>query len=311
MKIELEPNTQGDKDIVPFHVRVDIVTATINAGSTFYVPVEVQHKGLEKSFGINLCGYDLRSKRPEDLTKTISLFLPRLISLARFPTYMFIARRANAVFPVYTHDEDVYATTPGGPIFRHIELAKVREYLTDYLHAAGILGEKGLSDKLHVRGVNMKTLGLRRPVFYLKKRVPGEIDFWAPVFEAGDGKHIYAYAASERRDVPIMSGVEVLFLRQTVANALKQDGRLVDPLDLRPDRLFPAYWDRLKETLTEVEPITINSVQLPVYDNGSMVIAAEARPDEGRYGLFLGKDIDDLHARVKVDFERRGISITS
>lgn len=311
MKIKLEPNSQGDKDIVPFHVRVDIVTATINAGSTFYVPVEVKHKGLEKSFAVNLCGYDISSKQPEELTTKITQFLPRLISLARFPTYMFIARRANGIFPVYTHDDDVFATTPGGPIFRHVELAKVREYLTDYLHDAGILGEKGLSDKLHVRGINMNTLGLRRPVFYLKKRVPGEIDFWAPVFEAGDGKHIYAYAASERRDVPIMSGTEVLFLRQTVANALKQDGRLVDQYDLRPDRLFPAYWDRLKETLTEIEPTTINGIELPVYENGNMVIAVESRPDEGRYGLFLGKDRDDLKARVEADFERRGISVTS
>lgn len=307
MKITLEPNTQGDKEIVPFHVRVDIVTATINAGSTFYVPVEVQHQGLNKTFSVNLCGFELSSSHPEKLPNKINQFLPRLISLARFPTYMFIARRAGGLYPVYTQNDEVFATTPGGPVFRHVELAKVREYLTDYLHAAGILGEKGLSDKLHARGVNMKTLGLRRPIFYLKKRVPDENDFWAPVFEAGDGKHIYAYAASERRDVPIIAGGEVLLLRRTVANALKQDNRLTDNYDLRPDRLFPAYWERLKETLTEIDPIQVNGLDMAVYQNGDSFIAVETRPDEGRYGLFLGKDIDDLRQRIIVDFERRGI----
>ena len=72
------------------------------------------------------------------------------------------------------------------------------------------MGNDGLSDKLHVRGVNMHTLGLRRPVMYLKKRVPGEVDFWAPVFESGDGERIYTYAASARREVTIGEGQEVL-----------------------------------------------------------------------------------------------------
>jgi hypothetical protein len=259
---------------------------------------------------VNLCGFELSSSHPESLPNKINEFLPRLISLARLPTYMFIARQAGGLYPVYTHDDEVFATVPGGPVFRHVELAKVREYLSDYLHSAGILGEKGLSDKLHVRGVNMNTLGLRRPIFYLKKRVPDEVDFWAPVFEAGDAKNIYAYAASERRDVPIAAGDEVLLLRRTVANALKQHNRLADSYDLRPDRLFPEYWERLKETLTEIDPIEANGVELPVYQNGDALIAVEGRPEEGRYGLFLGKDLDDLRDRITVDFERRSISVS-
>lgn len=292
---------------MPFHVRVDIVTSTINAGSTFYIPVSVRYQGLKKEFAVNVCGWELSSERPEVLPDKVSRFLPRLINLARLPTYVFVARRAGGIYPVYTVGSDVFATTPGGPVFRHVELAKVREYLTDYLHEAGILGEKGLSDKLHVRGIHMQTLGLRRPIFYLKKRVLGETDFWAPVFEAGDGRHIYAYAADERREVPVIAGVEVLYLRQTVATALQADNRLRDPFDLRPDRLFPAYWERLRETLTAVAPLTIAGQTLAVYKNGHTLIALEERPEEGRFSLFLGRDPDDLQARVAADFSRRGM----
>lgn len=311
MKLTLEPNSNGDQQTVPFHVRVDIVTATIDTGSVFYVPVEVRYQGMKKSFAVNIAGWELESERPEALPDKISRFLPRLISLARLPTYLFVARRAGGIYPVYTIGSEVYATTPGGPVFRHVELAKVREYLTDYLHAAGILGEKGLSDKLHTRGLNLKTLGLRRPIFYLKKRVPGEVDFWAPVFESGDGKHIYCYAADERREVPMIGGVEVLYLQQMVANALKTDKRLKDPFDLRPDRLFPDYWERLKATLSTSEPITVNGMTLPAYANENGLLALEERKDEGRYSLYLGKDAEDLQARVAVDLERRGISETS
>lgn len=306
MKLTLE-QTAGEVENVPFHVRVDIVTATIDAGSTFYVPVEVRHKGLEKTFVSNLCGYELSSKRPEALPDKMGNFIPHLINLARLPSYMFIARRAGGIFPVYTIDQEVFATTPGGPVFRHVELAKVREYLTDYLHDAGILGEKGLSDKLHVRGVNLRTLGLRRPVFYLKKRVPGEVEFWAPVFESGDGQHIYTYAANERREAPVTDGSEVLFLRQTVANALMADKRLSEVNDLRPDRLFPAKWDRLKATLTETGNITVKGREMAVFENGNTLLALEERPEEGRFSLFLGKDSDDLSTRVLQDFERRGL----
>ncbi|MBE7529077.1 MAG: hypothetical protein HND44_07980 [Chloroflexi bacterium] len=311
MKITLEPNSNGDEQTVPFHVRVDIVTATIDAGSAFYVPVEMKYQGMKKSFAVNIAGWVLESERPEALPDKISRFLPRLISLARLPTYLFIARRAGGIYPVYTIGSEVYATTPGGPVFRHVELAKVREYLTDYLHAAGVLGEKGLSDKLHVRGLNMKTLGLRHPIFYLKKRVPGEVDFWAPVFEASDGNHIYCYAADERREATINSGLEVLELQQTVAAALKTDRRLRDTFDLRPDRLFPEVWEQLKAGLRAGEPIVVNGLTLPAFAIGDIQLALEERPDEGRYSLYLGHDADDLRTRVAVDLERRGISVIS
>jgi len=309
MKFTLEPNSNGDQQTVPFHVRVDIVTATIDTGSVFYVPVEVRHQGMKKTFAVNIAGWELASERPEVLPGKISQFLPRLISLARLPSYVFIARRAGAIYPVYTIGSEVYATTPGGPIFRHVELAKVREYLTDYLHAAGVLGEKGLSDKLHTRGLNRTTLGLRRPIFYLKKRIPGEVDFWAPVFESGDGKHIYCYAADERREVPMIGGVEVLYLQQMVAMALKTDKRLKAPFDLRPDRLFPEYWERLKATLSAGEPITVNGLTFPVFTNENGLIALEERKEEDRPSLYLGKNEEELRTRIAVDLERRGILV--
>jgi hypothetical protein len=309
MKISLEHNIQGDLESVPFLVRVEIVTATVDAGSTFLIPITIQYKGLEKSFSANLCGFELSSSRPEALVGQINQFLPRLISLARLPSYMFIARRAGRKYPVYTLGSEVYATAPGSPVFRHVELAKVREYLTDYLHAAGILGEKGLDDKLHVRGVNMHTLELKRPICYLKKRVPGETDFWAPVFDSGEG-HIYTYAADERREVPTIAGAEILFLRQMVANALITDKRLTDAYDLRTDRILPEYWERLKPSLIPQPSITVQGMTLPVFSNNGSLIALEERPDEDRFSLFFGKQETDLQARVEADFARRGIAVS-
>lgn len=309
MKVSLERNTQEDSEKRPYNLLVEIITATVNAGTTFSAPVNLEYKGTEKAYSVQLCGYTLVAPKAEDLVTKAYQFLPRVISIARFPTYVFIARRAGGIYPVYTIGNEVYATTPGGPVFRHVELAKVREYLTDYLHAAGILGEKGLSDKLHVRGINMHTLGLRRPILYLKKRVEGQIDFWAPVFEAGDKKHIYAYAANERREVPISAGLEVLQLQKSVASALIQDNRLSDQYDLRPGRLFPEYWERLKSVLVPQAPITVQGVELPVFNNGDIVIALESRPEENRYSLYLGANIDDLTQRAEADFARRGVTV--
>jgi hypothetical protein len=155
----------------------------------------------------------------------------------------------------------------------------------------------------------MHTLGLRRPVFYLKKRIDNEVDFWAPVFESGDMKHIYAYAANERREVPIAAGLEVLLLQESVATALIEDGRLPDKYDLRPDRLFPEYWERLKETLVPQDPIIIDGIELPVYNNGTSVVALEARPEEGRFSLYLGADVADLTHRAQQDFARRSVQV--
>ncbi len=99
------------------------------------------------------------------------------------------------VYPVYTVGDEVYATTPGGPVFRHVELAKVREFLSDCLHTMEEIGSVDRAETLHVRGIDKNTLGLIRPSFYLKKRVPSEAEFWAPVFKSEDGRSIYTYAA--------------------------------------------------------------------------------------------------------------------
>lgn len=305
MKITIERNTAVNSDQVPYIARVEIVTSTVDAGSIFDIPIFVAHQGTQKLFFVELCGVRLEREHPSELTKPIQDRLIQLIHLARLPTYLFIARRARGIYPVYTVGSEVSATTPGGPVFRHVELAKVREYLTDYLHAAGVLGQTGLSDKLHVRGINMRTLALRRPLFYLKKRLPNEVDFWAPVFETGNGQGLYAYAADERREVAKRGGREALVLREAVAAALLVDGRLQQNLDLRPDRLFPAQWDALRVLLTEERPITINNIELDRYRDGAIWLAVESRPEEDRFGLFLGDSEAELEQRIQADFLRR------
>lgn len=309
VKVSLERNLSTDfsAEVYPYTVRVEICTATIDVGHVYQIPAFVRYRGLEKSFGVDVCGFRVVAKRPHDLTNEVEALLRKLISTARLPTYVFVARLTHKVFPVYTVHDEVVAFTSGGVVFRHVELAKVREYLTDYLHDVGILGEKG-RDKLHVRGVSQTTLGLRRPVFYLKKRVPGQTDFWAPVFQSGDGRTIYAYAASRRQEVARQGGEEVLTLWEQVARALIADRRLKQVHDLRPDRLMPGFWEQLRSRVTAVGAVEANGVAASLYRRGDLWIGVETRADEERFGLFMGTSAQDVAARMEQDFTRRNIA---
>jgi hypothetical protein len=307
MNITLTENTGADTDRIPYYARIEIETVTIDAGTVFEVPVYVNYSGLNKVYNLEMCGFRLETAYLEDLPRGAARQLNGLVNMARLPSYVFIARRAGGIYPVYTLNNEVIAVTPGGPIFRHVELAKVREYLTDYLHRVKVLGDDGLSDKLHVRGVDMHTLGLRRPIFYLKKRVPGQMDFWAPVFESGNGRFIYTYAVNARRQVPVADGREVLNLRALVAEVLGKDGRLPDPYDLRPDRLFPNRWQQLRRQLQAEGDLAANGKMLALFRDGETLIGVESRPKEERYSLFLSRDADDLRQRTQTDFDRRGL----
>ncbi|MBE2223534.1 MAG: hypothetical protein IAF02_18480 [Anaerolineae bacterium] len=309
MKATLEQNSGENSDSIPYFVALEIVTETVDAGTVFNIPVTVELSSKGKQYSIDICGYTRKDNDINALPNIAGQLVNQLISIARLPSYVFIARRAREIYPVYTKGHEVFATTPGGPAFEHVELAKVREYLTDYLHDIGTLGKDGLSDKLHVRGVNMHTLGLRRPVFYLKKRVPGQVDFWAPVFESGDGQRIYTYAASARREVPIGGGQEVLALQSLVAENLQKNGRLSNLSDLRPGRLFPDYWERLKATLTPQGNITVNGIDMPLFSNDTLWVGEEMREEEDRISLYIGSDADDIQQRAAIDFERRGAGV--
>ena len=308
VRITLQKQEGPAAERIPFIALVEVISATIDQGKRFEVPVHARYFGLQRTFVVDVCGLTFETPRPEAIPPQLMLILKKSINCARFPSYVFIARRARKVYPVYAIDDEVFAVTPNGHVFRHVELAKVREYLSDYLHDAHILGERGLSDKLHVRGVSKRTLELRRPVFYLKKRVPRQIDFWAPVFETADQKRIYTYAASVRREVPLQDGLEVLVLRELVAHVLITDRRLHDLYDLRADRLMPLYWERLCSRLDREGTLTVNEVSLPLFSHPYGWFALEARPGEQRYGVFAGKNVDDLFRRVQLDFNRRGIN---
>ncbi len=308
MKATLKKNSGENSKTIPYFLDLEIVTETVDAGTVFTIPVYAEFNGSEgKIYRVEICGYERKTKDIDEIPNMAGQLVNDLIRISRLPSYVFIARRAGEKYPVYTMGHEVFATTPGGPVFQHVELAKVREYLTDYLHDIGTLGVGGLSDKLHVRGVNMHTLGLRRPVLYLKKRVPGETDFWAPVFESGDGKRIYTYAASARREVAIAEGQEVLSLQSLVAEKLQKDGRLSNTCDLRPGRLFPDYWERLKATLTPQGGITVNGVDIPLYNNDALWVGEEMRSEEDRISLYLGSDATDIQKRATIDLERRGV----
>ena len=308
MKITLTENSGSNKKEIPFIAKVEILTLTIDAGSTFFVPVHVSQKNGQPEYNIEVFGFRVRGDTPEQATARLKQLLAGLVNMMRLPSYVFVARRSRGIYPVYTIGSEVFATTPGGPAFRHIELAKVREYLSDYLHDMEIMGKPGLSDRLHVRGIYPETLGLIRPVFYLKKRIEGQTEFWAPVFADEARGSIYTYAANNKREVFLAGGKEVLNLHTIVSEVLITDERLQNPYDLRPDRLFPDQWEQLKSTLSEEGSITVAGVTLPVYRNGRYFIGLETRSDENRYGLFLGEDIADVRRRVEASFTRRGLS---
>ena len=309
MNLFLDKNFEDKTGKVPYLIRIEIASLTIDADTTFRVPVYLSKNGKSK-YNSEVCGFRVEAETIEEMTPLVEKLMRGLVNMARLPTYVFIARRSRQMYPVYTYGDEVLATTPGGPVFRHVELAKVRDYLSEYLHAVGELGVPGKSEKLHVRGVNRASLALIRPIFYLKKRAqgPDENEFWAPAFMADDEGSIYTYAASGKREVDMAGGYEALLLRSQVAQALMADHRLKEDYALRLDRLLPEYWQRVKATLTpHAGQLRCEGMELDLYQAGRVLIACEHRQDEDRYSLYLGKNTEDLRNRTTRDLARRGV----
>lgn len=306
----LERNTGSDRLTIPYLAHIHCPDV-VNRDPHFIVPIRAAYIGMKKTFSIEIAGFRMMTERLAALPTNAEKLLNGIVRVGRMPHYVFIARDAGTVYPVYTIDDVVVAPTPNGPLFEHLELAKVRERLTDYLHSIRVLGKNGRNDKLHVRGVHRRTLQLIRPKFYLKKRVPGETDFWAPVFASIDSPRIYAYAASDRREANINAGQEVLMLRELIAKLLQREKRLNNTYDLRPDRLFPDMWHDLKSHLKRCDrDLNINGFSLPTYkDEDGIYIALEQRPDEERFSLFMGTDLDEVTEQATRDFLRRGIGL--
>lgn len=303
MELTFEKNTEG---LAPYTATLDTTKETVHPNRVFKIPVFKD--SVESSYFADVCGFRAKAKSIDGLENKMLQLTDGLINMARLPRHVFVARRARKVFPIYTVGDEVITTTPGGPIFRHIELAKVREYLTDFLHESDVLGENGVSDKLHVRGTSLSTLQLRRPVLYLKKRNIGEKEFWAPVFETENLDGLYTYAASGRREVKNeYGGRGVLVLTRIVAEALKTDKRLDDIYDLRPDRLQPSFWEKLKPNLTDAGSISIKGKNIDLFTSDALHIGVEYREKEERFGLFLDDSATGLSERISADFDRRGI----
>ncbi len=310
MTITLERNT-GPKSLkVPYIAHIDC-PGLINRGPQFDVPVRAAYDGMKKTLSVEIAGFRMMTDQLNQVPTIIDKLINSLIRSNQLPHYVFIARDAGTIYPVYAIGDEVVAPTPDGPIFQDAELAKVRERLSDYLHDTKVLGAHGRTDKFHVRGVHRFSLLLIRPKFYLKKRIAGEADFWTPVFASVDSPRIYAYVANARRDTTIDNGREVLVLRDLVAEELIESGRLSDTFDLRPDRMFENTWLNLKATLTKCDhDLQINGVPIQLYqDQNGIHIGLEIRPDEERYSLFLGNDADAVEQQALRDFMRRGIGL--
>lgn len=309
MRIYLEQNSGSDSSTVPYIANIEVSTVSIDVNTKFKVPIAERVNGKTK-YTANVCGFSVEGDDPEVVVGFMEKLLPRLVNMARLPTYVFIARRSHKMYPVYTVEDEVFATTPGGPVLKHVELAKVREYLTEYMHTIGALGTPGKSEKLHVRGVHRETLQLIRPLFYLKKRAVSddENEFWAPVFPSMTKNAIYTYAASGRREAEADNGYEVFLLRKQVAEALIADKRLKDQADLRVDRLLPEYYQRVKENLVPLSgKLVFNGQEMPLFKAKSKVVAVEHRTVEDRYSFYVGRDTATVQSRAAKDLLRRNL----
>lgn len=309
MKVLLEQNGGANSKQIPYTVVVEISSISIDRNHAFRVPMYMQTNGADK-YNAEVCGFRVEGKTPEEVEGLVEKLVPGLVNMARLPTYVFVARRSHQMYPVYTIGNEVFVTTPGGPVFRHVELAKIRDYLTEYLHTVGELGVPGKSEKLHVRGVHRLSLGLVRPLFYLKKRAESDNsnEFWAPVFPSMTSKAVYCYAASGRREVELDDGYEVFQLRQQVALALIADKRLTDEADLRADRLLPEYFEQVKANLAPLSSkLAFNGTAMTLYKARTKIVAVEHRADEDRYSFYVGLDPQDLLQRAAKDLLRRGL----
>ena len=309
MRISLEQNVGSGSEVTPYFANIEITTIATNANSNFQVPITKRVNG-SVNYGAEICGFRVEADNADAVILLVERLVPELVNFGRLPTYVFVARRSHKMYPVYTYEDTVFAITPGGPLFKHVELAKVREYLSDYMHSIGALGTPGMSETLHVRGVHQGTMALVRPIFYLKKRpeYKGDNEFWAPVFPSKDGDTIYTYAASGLREVDVDNGYEVLWLRSQVAQALVADKRLIEDYDLRVDRLLPKYWQQVKASMQEYpKKLAFNGTTFDIYQKGKRLVAIEHRVIEDRYSLYIGKDMDDLRERAAKDLVRRGL----
>lgn len=306
MKISFEPNRGPNNGTIPYFMIVEIGASELDWERTFRIPVLLSH-GI--AYLVEACGLQVKASTLKELGPLAQSLMLKLEYMSRLPTYVFITRRSRKVFPVYTLGDKVIAVTQQSLSFQHIELAKVREYLTDYLQQIGDLGPFERGDKLHVRGVDKERLSLIRPTFYLKKRplVGRENEFWAPVFYSQErDDQIFAYAASTKHQATIAHGQEVFELRDKVAQALINDGRLLVNYNLRTDRLMPEHWAQVKETLTaQPRKMMYEGIKLPLYKGDGFLVALEYRSAEDRYSLFLGENDEDLRDRVAQDLIRR------
>ena len=310
MQLALIENSDSDNPLIPFYLRIEVAALSPDLQKPFFIPIYYQHIRDRSAYKVEICGIPLEARTATDLVPRIEKIIPPLLRGARLPSYVFIARHSRRIYPVYTFGCEVVASISGGPLFRHVELAKVREYLTDYLHQTGELWPPVTHDRLQVRGVDRLTLGLIRPVFYLKKRAQFAADneFWAPVFPQIDGSGLYTFAASAKQTVQNNQGREVLQLRATVAQALIADHRLNQGYDLRTDRLMPDLWFQLRTHLVECSARFVSpQLELTLYQVDQILIAMEYRRDEDRYGLYFGCDIEDLRLRAATDLLRRGL----
>ena len=310
IRVHLERNNNSDRLSIPYiaHVECDEL---ITFGTKFQLPIRATYVANVKMFNVDVCGFRMMTEHLKQLPELIQKLMTNVARSGRLPTYVFIARDAGTIYPVYTVNDEVLAPTASGMFFRHVELAKVRSLLSDYLHETGILGTAKHADKLHVRGVSRDTLQLKRPRFYLKKRVVGQEPFWAPVFKSSDGTSLYTYAASKQRVVLLEDGLEVLMMQKVVAAALIEQSRLQHPHDLRVDRMFADNWRDLERHLIRLseQDLHLSGMVIPVYQSADATyFGLERRAEEDRYGLHMGDSIETLKGRILQDLNRRGIT---
>ena len=310
MEIVLEKNNADNRKIIPYYVSIELASVKTSFEPQFHVPIYLKLIRGQNHYAAEICGLQMQENSPQSILNTIKKVAPTLENMGRMPTYVFVARHSLRVYPVYTsRNENLGLTVRDGPVVRHIELACVRDRVALYLNKIHVLGKSGDFEKLHVRGVHQKTLGLVRPVFYLKKRplTPQDTKFWTPVFPSDENDELYAYVLDKKYQVNEDSGHEVFRLRAQISQALIDDSRLSQDLDLRIDRLLPDYWSKLQTKLESLpNKFSYRDKTLDMYQMDTFLVAVERRVNEDRYSLYIGHNPEDLRLRAGQDLARRG-----
>ena len=107
MKLSLESNTAPNKDAVPYYVRVEFLSLTIDLSETLHIPVFPKLFHDRDVYIAEACGYQVHAEKLEQIPTMVFRLLNNMIVANRLPSYAFVARYSRNIHLVYTIGNEV------------------------------------------------------------------------------------------------------------------------------------------------------------------------------------------------------------